>query len=63
MLNEINKEKMNREVYCLRDKIYSYSDEADPICPTCKGRLVTVVYHPISGHKITGNDSQKEGEE
>lgn len=50
----INKEKMNREVYCFTCKVYSITEDIDVCCETCGNRLITVVYSPLSNRMITG---------
>ena len=44
----------NRELYCPKCHIYSWSDESNPFCRNCASPLIKVVYDAISGHRITG---------
>jgi hypothetical protein len=53
-LNYMKDDRFTREVYCYQCRVYSYSAEPVPKCPTCDSNLITVVYSKISGHKVTG---------
>lgn len=44
-----------RELYCPKCKSYSFSDESNAKCKTCKSILITVLYNKISGERITGD--------
>ena len=42
-----------RLLHCPRCKYDTINDKANPICPLCKGRMLTVTFSALNGERMT----------
>jgi hypothetical protein len=48
-----------RLLYCPRCKRDEINDKLDPICFSCKGKLLTVTFSMLTGQRLTGLEFPK----